>query len=292
MENKEQTQKDLALEKKINEIFTRSLSALILLPPVVLFLVKGGLLFFLLITIVTVLSMREWSSVCGKWSFGIDTMALMAFSCLTITALFMESKIVGLVLWAIGSFVVYKVAKIRLQNNNVRLIPEGFNRPLFLLLGYLYITAGLGLFAYTRNLEEIGLETALWLFACVATSDIMAYFTGMSFKGPKLMPKVSPNKTISGLLGGMLGGAIVTYIFASYVGQAGFLSFVFGAVIAFVSQAGDLIQSAFKRYVGIKDMSQLIPGHGGILDRIDALLLASIVAGILHVVVGKSILMF
>ncbi len=283
--------KDKELEKKINDIFVRSMSAFILLPPVVLFLLKGGFLFFILVALIIVLSMKEWSDVCGKWSFGIDTMVLITFSCLSVTALLMQSPFIGLIFYIFGAFVVHRVSILRLKSSNTPVIPSFLNRPLFMLLGYLYITLGIAFFAYIRSSSEYGLETTLWLFACVVASDVMAYFTGRYFKGPKLMPKVSPNKTISGLLGGMVGGALVTYLFGSYLGNSNLALFIFGAFVAFVSQAGDLIQSGFKRYIGIKDMSNLIPGHGGILDRIDALLLAAILVGFVQLVAKSSVLM-
>lgn len=134
-----------------------------------------------------------------------------------------------------------------------------------------------------------GMFFAFILCIGVCASDVSAYFAGKMIGGPKLAEKISPNKTWAGLVGGMIGSAIALALlnhfaafFGGLVGRE-FTSFttlgralVIGASFTIVGQIGDLLISSYKRKVGVKDTGDLIPGHGGILDRIDALLLVSL----------------
>ena len=115
---------------------------------------------------------------------------------------------------------------------------------------------------------------------CVWASDIGAYFTGKRLKGPKMAPKISPNKTWAGFLGAMFFGGLTLWAMSFFVqaGIPGGLLFLSGSVFGAVGQAGDLLVSILKRQAGTKDTGNLIPGHGGLLDRIDSLLLVIPVA--------------
>lgn len=122
-----------------------------------------------------------------------------------------------------------------------------------------------------------GLVSILWLFAVVWLSDVVAYFTGRAFGGPKLWPSVSPKKTWSGAIGGFVGGVtaalLVVSLMASMFGfgwYRGPVLFIITIAGAIISQAGDLSESALKRHFGAKDSGHLIPGHGGVMDRLDS----------------------
>lgn len=122
-----------------------------------------------------------------------------------------------------------------------------------------------------------GLVSILWLFAVVWLSDVVAYFTGRTFGGPKLWPAVSPKKTWSGAIGGFVGGVggalLIVHLMASVFGfgwYRGAVLIVLTCVGAIVSQAGDLSESALKRHFGAKDSGHIIPGHGGVMDRLDS----------------------
>jgi phosphatidate cytidylyltransferase len=118
-------------------------------------------------------------------------------------------------------------------------------------------------------------------------TDIAAYFVGRSVGGPKLMPSVSPNKTWSGAIGGALtgvaGGLLVAWLFSA--GNFAALAAV-ALVLSIASQIGDLLESAFKRRFSAKDASSLIPGHGGLMDRLDGFLTAAVVAALIGLVQG------
>ena len=124
----------------------------------------------------------------------------------------------------------------------------------------------------------------LWFLLMVWSMDVGAYIVGTNVKGPKLAPSISPNKTWSGLIGGMLLAIAVSEVFfhilASYRliridGHTELIFAVLAGLVAGVSQIGDLIESAIKRHLGLKDSSNLIPGHGGVFDRIDGLIFAA-----------------
>ena len=110
----------------------------------------------------------------------------------------------------------------------------------------------------------------LALAGVIAACDIAAYFIGRRFAGPKLWPRVSPNKTISGSLGGLVAAMMVTVLLATMFGLAGAGEAVFfGLITGVLSQAGDLLESALKRSLNVKDSGSILPGHGGLLDRFD-----------------------
>jgi phosphatidate cytidylyltransferase len=125
--------------------------------------------------------------------------------------------------------------------------------------------------------EREGVGTVVWLVACVVAADTGGYFFGRKLGGPKLWTKISPKKTWSGFVGGVILSIICTAIFALLLdGQMG--SFIFlGILIAVFALIGDLLESAAKRFYGVKDSGTILPGHGGLLDRFDGLSLVVIV---------------
>lgn len=138
--------------------------------------------------------------------------------------------------------------------------------------------AGIAL-VWLRDFEPFGLNSVIWIILVVAAADIGGYFAGKAFRGPKLWPRVSPKKTWSGSLGGIalafaLGGLFSWATSGTYYPQVCAVS----ALAALISQAGDLAESALKRRFDVKDASNLIPGHGGVLDRFDGLMAAAIIA--------------
>jgi phosphatidate cytidylyltransferase len=130
-----------------------------------------------------------------------------------------------------------------------------------------------------RSSPEYGLTAVLWLFAVVWSADTMAYVFGRTIGGPKLAPSISPNKTWAGLIGAVVGGVVASAVFA-WIAQLPTLwpLLIGAAALAVLEQAGDLFESAAKRRFGVKDSGRIIPGHGGVLDRVDGLMFAAVAA--------------
>jgi phosphatidate cytidylyltransferase len=134
---------------------------------------------------------------------------------------------------------------------------------------------------WIRGDAAYGWLAILYIFAIVWTTDTTAYVFGRMIGGPKLAPRISPKKTWSGFLGGALSAALVGAIFALSMGETSMIKLALLSVaLAVASQAGDLGESAMKRVFGTKDTSGLIPGHGGVLDRIDGLIFVAIAAAL------------
>ncbi len=147
--------------------------------------------------------------------------------------------------------------------------------------GVLYLSLGFSCLILIRSTDVVVTEQAAgwvtFLFAAIWIIDTAAYYVGVKFGRTKLSPAISPNKTVQGFLGGFLGAILTAGIFHFlFLADVGFPRLILPAlVIAFFGQLGDLVESIFKREMGVKDSSNLIPGHGGILDRFDSLVFAA-----------------
>ena len=163
------------------------------------------------------------------------------------------------------------------------LIAATFNRKALgkvTVIGYAIIVIGAASAVHIRGVAA-GFPIIIWIVLCVAAADIGGYMFGRLLQGPKLLPRISPKKTWSGFLGGIGLSAIVAIIFSFFSG-GGFLNLLlFGIVIAVVSVAGDLLESSVKRKFGVKDAGTLLPGHGGLLDRLDGMTLVMVFFGAL-----------
>ncbi|MBP0615449.1 phosphatidate cytidylyltransferase [Jiella mangrovi] len=157
----------------------------------------------------------------------------------------------------------------------------------WLVGGLLYAGAATFPPALLRGDDPSGLLSIAFLVTVVWATDIFAYFTGRSVGGPKLMPMVSPKKTISGALGGLAAAVILGCLFAyAATGQVTPLIVGLAIILSVAGQAGDLYESFIKRRFGVKDSGRLIPGHGGLMDRIDAIIVAGTVAWLVGVAVA------
>ena len=142
-----------------------------------------------------------------------------------------------------------------------------------------------GLLVAVTNLRfsaEFGREAIVWLFAVVWATDTVAYVAGRMIGGPKLWRRVSPSKTWSGSLVGILGGAAAGAAVAPAMASTPHVVGL-GVVCAVAAQAGDIFESAMKRRFGVKDSGRLIPGHGGVMDRLDGFIVASVLAALIGV---------
>jgi phosphatidate cytidylyltransferase len=135
---------------------------------------------------------------------------------------------------------------------------------------------------WLRGDEPLGFLAALFVLLAVVVTDVAAFIAGRRIGGPKLWPEVSPNKTWSGLIGGVAAAGIAGALFAWVSGTGSPLWLAgLGFVMGLIAQGGDLAESALKRHFGLKDTGDLIPGHGGVMDRMDGIVTASIAAALI-----------
>jgi phosphatidate cytidylyltransferase len=143
--------------------------------------------------------------------------------------------------------------------------------------------------ALLRGADKSGLVAILFLFAVVWATDILAYFVGRAVGGPKLAPAISPGKTWSGAIGGIIGGLIAGLAVAVLAGSPHLgLMVPVVLLLSVVSQIGDLFESWVKRRHGVKDSSHLIPGHGGVMDRVDGLVVAALALYVIGTAFGGA----
>lgn len=162
-----------------------------------------------------------------------------------------------------------------------RIIAPAKKKALWGILGIAYIAIPCGALAWLREIQDSGLYIIMWIIATVWASDIGAYITGKIIGGPKLAPKISPGKTWSGAIGGLIFGTVASvYLTYNFVGFSITRSVLLGIFLVISAQLGDLFESWVKRKFGVKDSGSLIPGHGGLLDRLDSLLFAATAAAI------------
>jgi phosphatidate cytidylyltransferase len=160
-------------------------------------------------------------------------------------------------------------------------------RPFIRILAVLYALAAVVALLWLRHQPALGRETIVWIVLCIWATDTGAYVVGRAAGGAKLAPHISPSKTWSGLVGGMAWAAVasaaVGYVFG--LGETISLAMI-GAGLAVVGQIGDLLESAAKRRAGVKDSGTLIPGHGGLLDRVDGLVAVLVAVALVRLAVG------
>lgn len=158
-----------------------------------------------------------------------------------------------------------------------------FEHAAFTILAMLYLGIG---FYYLIVTRDAGIEYIVYALIVVWLTDTGAYFTGKSFGKRKLWPEISPNKTIEGFLGGIAAAVIAACLFQLFmpVTDSYFVLIVVTIIASVTGQIGDLVESALKRHYGVKDSGNILPGHGGILDRFDSLLFVLPVLNLLHFV--------
>jgi phosphatidate cytidylyltransferase len=263
-----------------NDLMLRAASAAVLAPAVLAITYAGGWAFLALCVIAAGRILWEWTALVAVRAD--PRIIVPGLSGLAIAGALIG---VGLANAAAGVLVIEALfaglASAALPRDGDSVSPIGWAAG-----GVLY--AGTVLFgpALLRADPQWGLTALLFLYAIVWITDIFAYFCGRAFGGPLLWPTVSPHKTWSGAIGGLVGGvaAGVAVAYASGIGKLGIVA-VMAFLLSVLAQAGDLFESAIKRHFGVKDTSDLIPGHGGLMDRIDGFMVAAFAAlliGILH----------
>jgi phosphatidate cytidylyltransferase len=261
----------------------RIVSALALMPVALILVILGDWPFACLVGLAVVLMALEWRQLTvarfGGLGGGLASASVAGLGLVVVVlaasgrpseallALIAGALAAGLIAWRLGA------------------------SPLWIGLGAAYLALPALALIWLRGLPQFGLQIVVWLLAVVWTTDILAYLVGRNVGGPRLAPSISPGKTWSGLCGGVLAAALAGAVTAWAIGSERLLQAAgLGGVLAVVSQIGDLIESMLKRRAGVKDSGTLIPGHGGVLDRLDGLVLAAPVLALLGLIFGPRVL--
>lgn len=261
-------------------LVARILSALVMAPPALAAVWFGGYAFAALVVVAVAIMCWEWETIVTK-RFGWSG-RLSAAGCVLAALLAVVQP--ALALAAVAAAAVAAVA----------LAPGQGERPrLWAGMGPLY--AGLPAVAliWLRGDGAVGRETLIWLMLLVWATDIGAYAAGRTIGGPLLLPAVSPKKTWAGLIGGMVSAAAVGLGCGLALGLPHPLALALGSAgLAVVAQAGDLMESWVKRRWNVKDSSNIIPGHGGVLDRVDGLLAAALAVAVASLGSGTAVILW
>ena len=236
----------------------------------------GGAAFAGLIALIAVGLAYEWLGLCGQRT-SPSAVALYAALPLAVLLMAWGDGIAAVVLLAVATVLGRGLSPIR---------PLGF--------GILYLGLGVVALVWLRQPSGSGGVNVIVLLLVVWASDIGAYIAGRAIGGPRLAPAISPGKTWSGAAGGLVAAASVGAA-ASAILRNGLVSWrpiLFAVLIGIISQAGDLFESQLKRHFGVKDSGTMIPGHGGLLDRLDALLTAVPAAALLALILGRGVVLW
>lgn len=265
----------LAPKAPSSELKTRVLSAIVMIVLALGAAYWGGWPFALFWLAAGVAMMIEWTDMTGveprrtvQTIFGFGLLALTILYLLG--AGFLMGALAGIGFLALGT-----------------LLTKGGRSKVWAASGFVYAAVIVLVPPMVRAYPEIGLLGLIWMFGVVWATDIAAYFTGRALGGPKLFPAVSPKKTWSGFFGGVIAAALAGLLVA-WAGRHWGLSHSFGSmstvtlsiVASVASQIGDLAESALKRYCDVKDSSHLIPGHGGVMDRLDGFWAVCLIIGV------------
>jgi len=259
------------------DLRTRLLSVLVLGPVVLACLWWGGAWFVGLMAVTLAGLAWEWVRLCGGPALGPAGLGLPMVVLLAGGLAGLGLPWLGAAVLLPGAFLLWRLAGG---------LPRGF-----LALGVLYLGLFGVAFITLRQDPEAGRANVFFLMLLVWASDSAAYLAGRALGGPKLWPAISPGKTWSGALGGLLGAMAVgagAAVLVAPVASPLWAALVAGA-LGVVSQAGDLLESGIKRRFGVKDSSHLIPGHGGLLDRLDGFLAAAPLALALGMILGSGV---
>lgn len=259
-----------AASAKWADLGVRALSAAILIPAVLADVWAGGIWFELFVALIGILMAQEWVAIVHRQSpvqFALHAAGAMCGALLPLD--------VGLggALIAIASLTALSAALAWREE------PGG---PAWRYLGVPYVSLPPIALVVLREDAAFGIAAILLVMLMVWFADTIAYFSGRIIGGPKLAPRISPKKTWAGLGGAMAGSALAALGVAMVMKlPAVGVLVVVAALLAIVEQGGDLFKSAMKRHYGVKDSGNLIPGHGGVIDRVDGLVAVAMAAALI-----------
>jgi phosphatidate cytidylyltransferase len=255
----------------------RILSALVMAPAALAAAWIGGAALALVIALAGALMGWEWARLCFRGRVdGPGVVAILAMPAATLAGA-LSAPASGLALLIAGALAV-------------AFLSRGQGEGRLAAFGVLWIGLPCLALVWLAGDPVAGRATILWIFAVVWATDIGAYAVGRALGGPRLAPRLSPNKTWSGLIGGVLCAALAGIVAARLLDLS--LSSplpLLSGLLAVVAQSGDLAESMAKRHFGVKDSSGLIPGHGGLLDRLDGMLAVIPAVAVLSLVGGGSV---
>jgi phosphatidate cytidylyltransferase len=244
----------------------RLASALVLAPVALGAAFLGRPVWDILIAVAGACMAWEWGRLCGHGRLSHAAVATVAVAPMAV--------IVGAI-WGMPSALL--ILAVAVPVTAAAAMVERTASPAWLALGVAYVGLPCLTLIWIRALPGTGLVTMIWVLGLVWATDTGAYVAGRGLGGPKLAPRISPNKTWAGLIGGALAAAAVGLATAVFLSTAPNPALILlSAALALIEQIGDLFESAVKRHFGVKDSSNLIPGHGGVLDRVDGLLAVSL----------------
>lgn len=251
------------------DIAIRVASAVVLAPAAMAAIWAGGLWFLAIMIAACALLAAEWASMSAAKTWRVMAGAVGFGLVAAVVAAYAQQLSLALVMLVFGAVAAGLFARSRGQE------------ALDAAYGVLYLGWPAVLLIWLRDgATREGFYWTLFVFGVAWASDIMAYLVGSTVGGRKLWPRFSPNKTWSGFIGGLLAGTVAGGILAG-VFHMGALTPVWGAVLglagSLATMAGDLWESALKRRFGVKDAGNLIPGHGGLLDRVDGMMFAVVI---------------
>lgn len=252
-------------------------SAAVLLPVSVGVAVVGSWLGWLLVSIIALAAIREWVRMIEPANERVLVGALLVMSGILAVAAWWHMAAAALLALVAGGVIASQ--------------RKDWRDRCWLALGFPYVTLGCLALLWLRAVPDDGPMLVLYLLGVVWATDSAAFFVGRSYRGPLLVPTISPRKTWSGLIGGMiaggLAGGVIVLIFSIQSPiwggiQSPIWGGMLGTILALICHGGDLLESALKRRYQVKDSGRMIPGHGGLLDRVDSLFASAPALVVVH----------